>query len=130
MKHAELLEEIRALELREMRLDSSSLFEAVVTKYWLDRLTALLDKHFGPPLKPEGEWPSQQATAYADPYGGIRQNQTLYYLADEKHFYLAMLWPWMDGVCITLKLITGRCPGAPAKFSSFWNKILPSKKKR
>jgi len=38
-------------------------------------------------------------------FGGIRGDQTLYFISDADGIILAMLWPWGDGSHITLKLV-------------------------
>lgn len=70
---------------------------------WDDLLTNL----FGNPLKPAGTSPSKEARAFAQVYGGIFENQTLYYLHSGRPV-IAMLWPWQDGVHVTLK--AGKLP--------------------
>jgi hypothetical protein len=76
----------------------------------LAQVTAIVEKHLGPALKPAGvDAPSEGLAARESPLvraiGGLRNNQTLY--AEEigagLSIYVAF-WPWSGGSRFTIKV--------------------------
>jgi hypothetical protein len=67
---------------------------------WLNVLDSLLS----PPAKPAGAKPSQEIKNITAPFGGVRDNQTLYKKDTPEGSWLAMLWPWGNQQQTTLKL--------------------------
>ena len=108
MTFTELLGEVKKLKHEEVRTDTPEFFEMVIAKDSLTVILPILDKFFGRPIKPANIKPSGEARKAADPYGGIRSDQTLYYLEDGGKGFYGMLWPWGSGVLVTLKLIRGK----------------------
>ena len=49
--------------------------------------------------------PGREANEFAKEYGGIQVGQVLYYRGSEGISQLAMIWPWQDGVRLTVKII-------------------------
>ena len=94
-----------ALELREG--SSRVALDAVLKTADLEGCTELLTSAFGAPKKPFGARPAsdKQLTALIDSQGGIDTGQCLYLrrFADDRIAFAA-LWPWSNGVQITLKL--------------------------
>jgi hypothetical protein len=101
----QLLENIKSFPCQEVRSMESDYCEVVVSKENLQAMQALLGTFFGPPIKPEGEMPSSEASQKAKPHGGIFQNQTLYFFQNNQKAAHALLWPWGSGAAITLKVI-------------------------
>ncbi|MDD5218238.1 MAG: hypothetical protein PHN49_04425 [Candidatus Omnitrophica bacterium] len=108
MNYPELLQAIKKIRCEEVRVDSDEFYEMVIRKDSLKELSDVLGQYFGPPLKTAEAQPSREASKAAEPYGGIWKGQTLYYLEHDRQAHVAMLWPWSDGVTITLKMIQGR----------------------
>ncbi len=104
MTFEELLSEIAKIKCREMRVRTENALEVVIAKADLGPLTAALESYFGPPLKPEGAAPSRDASGYAEPYGGIRRDQTMYFRKSESRSDIALLWPWGSGNVLTIKV--------------------------
>ena len=104
MTYAELVEESKKFKCLETRVDSPDILEIVVSQETLISLNRLLESYFGLPLKPAGQTPSREASAYSAPYGGIQKNQTLYYRDADAASHCALLWPWSDGKMITVKI--------------------------
>lgn len=100
----ELRTKIKKLRLEERRLDEPQALEVVLEAGQLPALTQILEGYFGCALKKPGERPSRELAKVADTYGGIRQNQSLYYRKDENSSSIAMIWPWSDGLLVTLKV--------------------------
>lgn len=107
MDHAALLTDIKAVKFNEIRSNTPEYFEGVIHRDTLGQLTGCLEKYFGSALKPADQAPSSEAKKAAEPYGGIWKGQTLYYCRSGQTADCAMLWPWGDGILITLKLILG-----------------------
>ncbi len=105
MTYTKLLEEVKKLEIEEIRADSSEMLEFAIGTDYLNQLNGVLEGYFGPPLKPPNKRPSPQAATYASPYGGIRRGQTLYCKEGDTVLNIALLWPWGDGTCVTVKIM-------------------------
>src|SRR3989338_7282215 len=101
----ELVQELKKLPLEETRNDSEEGFEFVIKKSAFKKLDPLLQSFFGKVFKDAGAKPDQEAANLTAPYGGIYENQTLYVKKDATGFFLAMIWPWGDGVLATVKII-------------------------
>jgi hypothetical protein len=100
----ELAGEVKKAKLVEMRGQKEKYLEVVVKVAELAPVTALLMSYFGDPLKPAGERASSQADGYARPFGGVQTAQTLYVREIGGSVHGALLWPWSDGVCVTVKI--------------------------
>ena len=105
MNFQELFASILLLKLAEKRTQTVDYLEVVVERDNLESLCKVLDAYFGIPLKPEGQLPSGKANQLAKPYGGIRQDQTMYCRQDSQHDEYALLWPWGNGIRVTAKII-------------------------
>ena len=104
MTYDQLLIEVKKLKFQETRTDSDSELEFVIKVDDLKILNSVLEKYFGPPLKPAGSEPTKEAWDYTADLGGIRENQTLYYVKREEISYCAMIWPWSNKVSVTVKI--------------------------
>jgi hypothetical protein len=105
MTYLEFLREVRALSFEQVRTDTDEFLEAVITVDRLDSLNDILLRFFGQAVKPAGIRPSRELLSYTVSYGGIRQDQTLFYVESEENLQFAMLWPWSDGDHVTVKVI-------------------------
>jgi len=104
MEFPQLKEEVKKFGFRLIRADSDDYFEAVFLRNDLASLVNKLDSLFGPRKWPSAEPLSAKISDIIKDCGGIREDQTLYFLEGEKFSAFAMLWPWSDGQRITLKL--------------------------
>ena len=119
------LDEIQKINFDEIRSRTESSLEVVVAKNNLEKIIHALEVYFGPALKAEGQRPSADSDRYSKPYGGIRQDQTLYFRRDEKGFAIAMLWPWGNGTSVTVKIFRGHIEEpAQKKKKSFWGSLF------
>jgi hypothetical protein len=105
MTFDELLVEVKKVKCEERRAAEVDYCEVVVTKSGLRNMSDVLEACFGLPLKPEGVAPSKEASLYAQPFGGIRGTQTMYFRTGDKGPELALLWPWGSGDLVTVKII-------------------------
>jgi hypothetical protein len=110
MTFQDVLIQIQTLKVEESRGQTADYFEAVISKSGLDPLNKILTTYFGPPLKAEGRSPSAEAKEHAGPYGGIREDQTMYLRRDGDYAECALLWPWGSGNRITVKVIRSKGP--------------------
>jgi hypothetical protein len=101
----ELLSEVKKIKCEEQRISNENHLEVVVAKAELVLFNNILDSYFGKPLKPGGKGPSSDDNRIADPYGGIHKNQTLYLKKNDDFSEIVLLWPWGDGVSVTVKMI-------------------------
>ncbi len=105
-----IIDEIKKAMTMEIRVSSASheYFEAVVMYKDLIKLTSILKKNFGEPLKPFGRNVEFAAGVQkvVDLIGGLRSEQS-FYLKNENggKFIYAALWPWQsDSSKVTLKI--------------------------
>ena len=124
MSFQDLVTEIQFLKPVENRAQKADYLEVVVERDHLEPLSKVLTAYFGAPLKPEGQSPSGKASELAKPYGGIRQDQTMYCRQTPQHNEFALLWPWGNGVRVTAKIIQA-APSPQA--SSFLGRLFGRK---
>lgn len=130
MTFSELAAEIKKLPPDELRSDSAQLFECVFDTKSSGKLTAALEGFFGTALKPAGQSPTKELKACSDQFGGVRDNQTLYFAEREGISYCALIWPWSDETKATLKVfptkvkIASGSGAVPSLFGKIRN-ILP-----
>jgi len=68
-------------------------------------LEKILSDILGPVVKRAGEEVTQSYLDLTIKYGGILDEQTLYYKEFEKNSIIAMIWPWKDKNQATLKIV-------------------------
>ena len=105
MNYDLFLEELKKAPCLELRSTDPEYFELVVKVSDLPRVNTILETFFGKALKPSGTKPSDEAKKKAQAYGGIREDQTLYYLEAEELYYYSLIWPWANGQSVTVKVI-------------------------
>ena len=127
MTFQDFLVEIQTIKLEESRAQTEDYFEAVISKEGLDPLRKILTAYFGPPLKPEGDSPSGEASRNAKLYGGIRKDQTMYFRRDEGVCECALLWPWGSGTRITVKIIQSKNSDRTASLPGFLARLFGRK---
>jgi len=105
MTFEELLKKVDQIKCVEKRVMAEDGCEVVIATDDLRRLNEVLSEYFGPPQKMQGGQFSSEAEQHAEPYGGVRSGQTLYYRTVEAGLELALLWPWGNGMSLTVKVI-------------------------
>lgn len=68
------------------------------------QLEATLNGIFGPPVKKAGEEVAPDMLILSIDYGGLQEDQILYYKQFDDCCVIAMLWPWKDNHQMTLKI--------------------------
>ena len=106
--YIELLTKIEKIPVAESRIDSVKIKEFVIKSDFVTELHLVFQDFFGSDFKAPGEDPSPVDKRRAAPWGGIRGDQTLYYLEKEGYSHCAMLWPWNDGRRYTVKIAQNR----------------------
>jgi hypothetical protein len=105
MQFDEIRKELEGVVFDNLRIDDHNYFEAVIVKNELAKLTASLQRLFGSPVQPSDKRLSLQIQEMIKEFGGIRPDQSLYFWNEGKDAIFAMLWPWQDGLRITVKII-------------------------
>lgn len=121
------LAEIQKFKCEEKRTQTDGYWEAVASQEGLDLFHKVLLAYFGPPLKPEGQAPSREARRYAEPYGGVRKDQTLYFRRDGEHSECALLWPWGNGTRFTIKVARSKSPSPETGLLRFFSILVGRK---
>jgi hypothetical protein len=104
MPFDQLRTEVKGIDFDAIRRDEDHYFEGVIVRDRLAGLTLRLERYLGHPVWPSKSMLSEQVRELLSPYGGIREGQGLYLFNEENCSVFAMLWPWGDGVHITLRL--------------------------
>ena len=104
----ELLAQVEKIPVSESRIDSVKIKEFVIKSDFVTQLHLAFQDFFGSDFKAPGENPSSVDRKRAAFLGGVRENQTLYYLEKEGFSHCAMLWPWTDGRRYTVKIVQNR----------------------
>ena len=107
MDFNDLIQRAKTIPIDQMRREEGGYFECVLTRENIDLLSPILETFFGPPFKPAGDKPSAKASDYTKNFGGIMVQQTLYYAEKDGVAHCAMLWPWNNGLHVTLKMAKG-----------------------
>lgn len=105
MNYDLFLEELKKAPCQELRSTDPECFELVVKVADLPKVNNVLETFFGKPMKPAGEHTSAEAKKVAQAYGGVRDDQTLYYHEAEELYYYSLIWPWANGQTATVKVI-------------------------
>jgi hypothetical protein len=107
MTPKQIITHCRELKLAERRQVDDEYAEVVFftqdLPHWQQKLESLL----GPAVKPAGRKPDAGHEALANPRGGVRKDQILFNKKFDQQGVVALLWPWQDGVNITLKIFLG-----------------------
>lgn len=125
MSFEEIVDAVKSVKTDQRTVLSEGYFEVIIRWTDAENVSKIFEKFFGKATKPAGEYPSPLALSLSAPYGGIRQNQVMFSRVDGETLYLAMLWPWSDGMLITVKVIKGKNPGPALEENvSIWEKIF------
>jgi hypothetical protein len=100
----ELKKELKNIVFITVREDSDDYFEVVISKGEVAHLSLILGKFFGARVWPSEHKLSEEIENFIAEFGGIMPNQTLYFRKEDNETVFAMLWPWSDGNCITVKI--------------------------
>jgi hypothetical protein len=105
MQFNQVKEEIKRVGFKNTDTDCDNLFEGIVQRAKVEKMTRKLEDIFGAPIWPSKNRLSFQMEKLIKQYGGIMQGQTLYLTSKNNEVVFAMLWPWKDGEHTTVKLI-------------------------
>jgi len=112
MTFRDFLAKIQTVSLDEIRAHTDEYLEIVISQPSFGPVGKILTDYFGAPLKPVGQAPSGEASRLAEPYGGIRKDQTMYFRSVGDASECALLWPWGSGARITVKITRSKISGA------------------
>ena len=108
LTYDQLLDNLDNIPVFESRIDQSQMKEFVISYDCIMLLHLVFQKFFGPDFKAPGERPTITDKKRSALWGGIRENQTLYYLENDEYSNCAMLWPWEEGRLCTVKIVQHR----------------------
>lgn len=78
----------------------------------LEQWEKVLTDILGPPVKKAGEATTERFVDLTMNYGGIMDDQTLFYKKFDEKSIIAMFWPWKDNYEVTLKIASFKEPVA------------------
>jgi len=104
MEFKETIETIKKIGFDVIRVESPDYFEAVILRQKLPLLVEELQKIFGKSICPPVNELAKDVGEIVEDFGGIRGDQTLYFLKDRDIAYFVMLWPWSDEYHVTVKM--------------------------
>ena len=90
--------------IREKRCVTDEFIELVFPNEEIAEWQRVLTAFLGPPIKPEGQEPSEKDLELTAKTGGIRVGQTLYENEFEDGIIIAKFWPWQDNAHTTLRM--------------------------
>jgi hypothetical protein len=105
MSLKQVVEKFQSLDIVQTRCVEDDYVEIVISNQQSDKRNQILNEFFGPAIKSAGEKPKKPAVDLTKKYGGIQDNQVLFNRVIEGKNTIAMLWPWMDGIRNTLKIV-------------------------
>ncbi|MBF0123450.1 MAG: hypothetical protein HQL21_08635 [Candidatus Omnitrophica bacterium] len=105
MTYSELVTGLKNVPPQELRVSEDDYFEGVFLQASMPTASVGLEAYFGVPLKPLGMSAGPEAEKISKPYGGIQTGQTLYVRKGQEGLDCALIWPWGNGVSVTLKII-------------------------
>jgi hypothetical protein len=104
MELKEITDCFKGLTIAERRCLSEEFVELVFQRQEVDEWQRILMAFLGPPVKPEGQSPSEKDLLLTSKTGGIRIDQTLFEKEFEDETIIAKFWPWKDNIHITLRM--------------------------
>ncbi len=104
MQLKEIFDRCRHLKIYEKRSLSTEFIELVFYNEDVSEWFNLLSSFLGPPVKPEGQQPSQKDLDITAKTGSIRVEQTLFEKEFDEGIIIAKFWPWKDNVHTTLRM--------------------------
>ena len=106
MEYRDMIDQIKVLPLIQLQEQSDTFFGVVMATAEFKQLEPLLNNFFGQPIKPPQTEATPEVSQMTESYGGIRENQTLYFRKGyQNRSILAMICPWGDGNSFTLKIV-------------------------
>ena len=101
----EVLRKARHISHEQTRRESEDYLEMVMFRHSLTELERLFQDYFGPALKSAGQDAPEEAERIAGRHGGIARGQILYRASRDSMQQVAMVWPWADGMRMTVKIV-------------------------
>lgn len=101
----DIMRRAKKISHEQTRRESEDYLEMVMYRQSLQEVEQLFQDYFGQALKNAGQEAHERAVEVTNRYGGISQDQTLYYTSRENMNQMAMVWPWADGKRVTVKII-------------------------
>jgi hypothetical protein len=90
--------------MSSLRGENEDYLEGVFVKKNLDLFMPKLNEIFGAPAWPSASELPAKTKEIVDSHGGLMKGQTMFLLQQEGNTIFVMLWPWQDGINITVKV--------------------------
>lgn len=100
----EIIDCCSEFKIHEKRCITEEFIELVFTNDEISEWQRVLIAFLGPPIKPQGQEPSESDLKLTANTGGIRIEQTLYEKEFEEGTIIAKFWPWQDNIHTTLRM--------------------------
>ena len=100
----EILKQCSQLKVEEERVSSNDYDERVIFANEIDQWGKVFADVLGQAMKPAGQKTTPQDFALTVNYGGVLDDQTLFYKKFKERSILAMFWPWKNKIHVTLKI--------------------------
>jgi len=104
MNVKDILERSSHLKTGRGRDISEDYIEREIFARDIEEWERILTDILGPPVKKAGEKTTQSFFDLTAQYGGIQDDQTLFYRKFDERSVIAMFWPWKDKNQVTLKI--------------------------
>lgn len=104
MNISDILQRCSHLKIEGKNDISEDYIERVLLRKDAERWEKVLLDILGPVAKRAGEKTTQHHLDLTINYGGLLDDQTLYYKKFDENSVIAMIWPWKDNNQITLKI--------------------------
>ncbi|MFA6216388.1 MAG: hypothetical protein WDL87_01875 [Candidatus Omnitrophota bacterium] len=104
MNFEEIKAAVKSGGLNTLRGENEEYLEGVIVKNNLDLFLQKLNEIFGAPAWPSTSELSAKTKEIIDSRGGLMKGQTMFLLEQDGTAIFVMLWPWQDGIHITIKL--------------------------
>lgn len=102
---SEIIKQCGPLKIEEERVSSIDYDERVIMVDEIDQWSKGLTNVLDPALKPAGRKTTPQDFALTVHYGGLFDDQTLFYKKLEEQSVIATFWPWKNKIHVTLKIV-------------------------
>jgi len=105
MNIKDILQRCSHIKIEEKNVISNDHVEWEFLQDVSEELEKILSNILGPATKRAGKEVKQSYLDLTIKYGGILDDQTLFYKKFEKNSIIAMIWPWKDNNQATLKIV-------------------------
>jgi hypothetical protein len=100
----EILKQCGQLKVEEERVHSIDYDEWIIFADEIDQWSKVLTGALGPVVKPADQKTTPRHFSLTVNYGGLFDDQTLFYKRFDERSIIAMFWPWKNKIHVTFKI--------------------------